>query len=57
MCFNSPYVERVALPQMKEIIEKYDIDGFFFDFVVQQYLEVGAGHARKRPGERRVFLQ
>ena len=39
MCFNSPYVERVAIPQMKEIIGKYDIDGFFFDIVVQQYLD------------------
>ena len=38
MCFNSPYVERIAIPQMKEIIEKYDFDGFFFDIVVQQYL-------------------
>ena len=31
-------MERVAIPQMKEIIGKYDIDGFFFDIVMQQYL-------------------
>jgi len=39
MCFNSPYVEQVALPQMKEIVELYDVDGFFIDIVMQQYLQ------------------
>ncbi len=39
MCYNSPYVDRVAIPQMKEILARYDVDGFFIDIVVQQYLE------------------
>ncbi len=39
MCYNSPYVDKIAIPQMKEIIGKYDIDGFFIDIVIQQYLE------------------
>ncbi len=39
MCYNSPYVEQVAIPQMKEVIQKYDVDGFFVDIVMQQYLE------------------
>ena len=30
MCLNSPYVDKVAIPQMKEILALYDIDGFFF---------------------------
>lgn len=38
MCFNSPYTDQVSLPQMKEILEKYDVDGFFIDIVMQQYL-------------------
>jgi hypothetical protein len=39
MCYNSPYTDRVAIPQMKEILQKYDVDGFFIDIVMQQYLE------------------
>lgn len=40
MCHNSPYVEQVALPQMKEIVKLYDVDGFFLDIVLQQYFQV-----------------
>jgi hypothetical protein len=39
MCYNSPYTDRVSIPQMKEIIELYDVDGFFVDIVMQQYLQ------------------
>lgn len=39
MCYNSPYIDLIAIPQMKEILEKYDVDGFFVDIVMQQYLE------------------
>jgi hypothetical protein len=39
MCFNSPYVEQVAIPQMKEIIGLYDTDGFFIDGIVQPFLQ------------------
>ena len=38
MCFNSPHVDEVGLPQMKELIERYEPDGFFVDLVVHQYL-------------------
>ena len=39
MCFNSPYIDEVGLPQMKEVVERYDIDGFFIDIVMQQFLQ------------------
>ena len=39
MCFRSPYVDEVGLPQMKEIVELYDNDGFFVDIVMQQFLQ------------------
>ena len=39
MCFRSPYVEEIGIPQMKEIIRLYDIDGFFVDIVMQQFLQ------------------
>ena len=39
MCHNSPYIKQVAIPQMKEIIELYDVDGFFLDIVLQQYFQ------------------
>jgi putative glycosyl hydrolase-like family 6 (GHL6) protein len=32
MCFQSPYLEEVALPQIREVAEKYPISSFFFDF-------------------------
>ena len=43
MCVNSPYGERVGIPQMKEILSLYDIDGFFVDIFFHQYW-----HARCR---------
>ena len=39
MCFRSPYVDLVGIPQMKEIVSKYDCDGFFVDIVMQQFLQ------------------
>ena len=38
MCFRSPYVDQIGLPQMKEIVQLYDVDGFFIDIVMQQFL-------------------
>ena len=38
MCFNSPHVDEVGLPQMAELIERYEPDGFFVDLVVHQYV-------------------
>ena len=37
MCANSPYTEQVGIPQMKEILSRYDIDGFFVDIFFHQY--------------------
>ena len=39
MCFRSPYVDEIGMPQMKEIIERYDPDGFFIDIIIQQFLQ------------------
>ena len=32
MCFQSPYIEKIVLPQVKEIFENYPVSGIFFDF-------------------------
>jgi len=32
MCFQSPYIEEIVLPQIKEIFETYPVSGIFFDF-------------------------
>ena len=37
MCANSPYSEQVGIPQMKEIMSLYDIDGFFVDIFFHQF--------------------
>lgn len=39
MCFNSPYLEEAALPQIRELASLYDIDGVFLDIITQPYLE------------------
>ncbi len=31
VCFNSPYTEEIFIPQITEVMESYNIDGFFFD--------------------------
>jgi len=31
MCFNSPYLEELVLPKVRELIENYHVDGFWFD--------------------------
>jgi len=31
MCFNSPYLEELVLPKVRELIESYHVDGFWFD--------------------------
>jgi len=38
MCFQSPYMDRIGIPQMKECLSMYDLDGVFVDIVLQQYL-------------------
>ena len=31
MCFNSPYLEELVFPKVQELIQKYNVDGFWFD--------------------------
>lgn len=33
VCFNSPYTQEVVWPQLREILEKYDVDGVWWDIV------------------------
>ena len=37
MCINSPYVDEVGIPQLEEIVRRYDIDGFFMDIFMHQF--------------------
>ena len=39
MCLNSPWVDEVEIPQMKEILSLYSVDGYFLDIVLHQYIE------------------
>ncbi|WP_127584924.1 alpha-amylase family protein [Paenibacillus koleovorans] len=32
-CFNSPYLEQVLIPQIVEVVTRYDVDGVFLDIV------------------------
>ncbi|MFN0169982.1 MAG: alpha-L-fucosidase [Bryobacteraceae bacterium] len=38
MCLNSPWVDEVQIPQAKEVLARYDPDGFFFDIAVHQFI-------------------
>ena len=33
LCLNSPYVPKVLLPEVRQILETYDVDGLFMDWV------------------------
>ena len=33
VCFNSPYFEQLMLPQIRELLENYEIDGLWLDMV------------------------
>jgi hypothetical protein len=37
MCLNSPWVDEVHIPQLKEIVEKYSVDGFFLDNLLSKF--------------------
>lgn len=39
MCQRTPYMEESGIPQMLELIGKYDVDGFFVDIFMHQTLE------------------
>ena len=33
LCFNSPYIRKMVIPQVSEIVRRYSFRGFFFDIV------------------------
>ena len=37
MCISSPWVEEVHIPQLKEILSLYDVDGFFLDGMLGKF--------------------
>ncbi|MFC1693720.1 beta-galactosidase trimerization domain-containing protein [Candidatus Latescibacterota bacterium] len=37
MCINTRYADEVGIPQLKEILGRYDIDGFFLDIFMHQF--------------------
>jgi len=37
MCVNTPYCEELVYPQLREILEKYPVDGIYFDIVNHLY--------------------
>lgn len=39
MCQRSPYLDESGIPQMLEIVERSDVDGFFVDIFMHQTLE------------------
>jgi len=38
MCVNSPWLEQVHIPQLKEIVALYDADGFFLDSLISKFV-------------------
>ena len=38
MCPNSPWLEQAHIPQLKEIVDLYNVDGFFFDAVLGKFV-------------------
>jgi hypothetical protein len=46
LCMNSPYVDYVA-EQTEEILRLYDVDGIFFDIVMQTYPGCVCNHCMK----------
>ncbi|HLK64089.1 MAG TPA: alpha-amylase family protein [Bryobacteraceae bacterium] len=38
MCVNSPWLEKVHIPQLEEIVSLYDVDGFFLDNLVSKFV-------------------
>ena len=38
ICLNSNWADDIQIPQVKEILSRYDVDGLFTDIVLQQYL-------------------
>ena len=33
VCLNSPYIEEMLLPQVREVTENYEVDGLWFDMI------------------------
>lgn len=54
-CMNTPYLEEVLLPQVKEVVERYEADGIFMDIVgVREcYCQYCVSAIRERGGDPR----
>lgn len=37
MCINSPYLDELGIPQLVELLSRYDVDGFFLDIFMHQF--------------------
>lgn len=38
MCTNSPWLEQAHIPQLAEIVRRYDVDGFFLDSLISKFV-------------------
>lgn len=38
MCLNSPWVDEVHIPQLREIVSLYGVDGFFLDNLIGKFI-------------------
>jgi hypothetical protein len=52
MCPNSPWLEQAHIPQLKEIVELYEVDGFFFDSVLGKFVQGSCSCRWCREGDR-----
>ncbi len=50
-CLNSPYREELVLPQIKEITEKYDMDGYLLDIPYQHNHYCFCSYCKKKFAE------
>src|SRR5215831_12550328 len=41
MCVNSPWLDEAHIPQLKEIVVRYDVDGFFLDSLIAKFVRGG----------------
>ena len=54
-CLNSPYREELVIPQLREITENYDIDGYMIDMPYQEHHLCFCKYCRKKFEETHGF--
>lgn len=50
VCLNAPYIDELLIPQSREILKKYDVDGIFFD-TMSRFSPCYCPHCRKAFGK------